>query len=155
MIKALNPLTPEWWTPPSEVGKEAPTAFKIRPLSSVEYFDVETYTDMEGNTRIRAHSVGHLLRCGLLDWRNFGTDAEPLAFTPGNKEESIQRLDFTTVADLVREIHERTLLREAEIKNSSRLRTSQPKPEGPSTAQPADGGATATSPTPHPSQGST
>lgn len=117
MLKALNPLTPEWYTPKEEEGKDNATRFKIRPLSGVEAMDLELYKDHEGNTRITGRSARTILRHGLTDWEHFGTDAEAVAFRPGNPDENIARLPQSIADELVAEIFRRTVVNEADRKN--------------------------------------
>jgi len=117
MLKALNPLTPDWFTPKAEEGKDNPTRFRIRPLSGVESMDLELYKDVEGNTRITGRSARTILRHGLIGWENFGTDAERVDFKPGNPDENIDRLAQEIADDVVAEIFRRTVMMEAERKN--------------------------------------
>jgi hypothetical protein len=117
MLKALNPLTPEWYTPKSDEGNDSPTRFKIRPLSGVEGMDLELFRDVEGNTRISGRSAKMILRHGLSDWENFGSDADKLDFKPGNPDENIARLPMAIADELVAEIFRRTVMQETERKN--------------------------------------
>jgi hypothetical protein len=117
MLKALNPLTPEWYTPKTEEGKDNPTRFKIRPLSGVEAMDLELFRDVDGNTRITGRSARTILRHGLIDWENFGTDAEKVVFKTGNPDENIARLPNEIADELVAEVFRRTVLMEADRKN--------------------------------------
>lgn len=117
MLKALNPLTPEWYTPRAEVAQQNPTRFRIKPLSGVEAMDLELFKDVEGNTRISGRSAKTILRHGLSDWENFGTDTETIPFKAGNPDENIARLSTDIADELVAEIFRRTVLQETERKN--------------------------------------
>jgi hypothetical protein len=117
MLKALNPLTPDWYTPKAEEGKDNPTRFRIKPLSGVEAMDLELFQDVEGNTRISGRSARTILRHGLSDWENFGTDTEKVPFKGGNPDENIARLPTGIADELVAEIFRRTVMMENERKN--------------------------------------
>ena len=87
-IKALNPCTPFWWTPPAEDGQAKATRFKIRGLDGNEqgYIFPEITVDPAARVvrGLTGKGVELVLGYGLLDWENFANDKGPVACVPGN-----------------------------------------------------------------------
>lgn len=88
-IKALQGITPVWWSPKSETtpkpdgdGKKDPNpaAFFLKPLTGPEMLEVQEYFDFD-NGSIKTPGLLLACRLGLADWRNIeGPDDDMLVF---------------------------------------------------------------------------
>lgn len=69
--KALDPITPFWWTPDDQKDDPKPARYKIRPLTGMQ--KIEINTDLKicpVGLIISAAGVRNVLRHGLLGWEN-------------------------------------------------------------------------------------
>jgi len=87
-IKALNPVSPRWYTPRAEEGQENPTRFKIRGLNGTEqgyvWPELRLDDELKTVTGMSGKGLELALRYGLVDWENFANDNGPVAFSPQN-----------------------------------------------------------------------
>ena len=87
-IKALNPVSPRWYTPRAEEGQENPTRFKIRGLNGTEqgyvWPELKVDDELKTVTGMSGKGLELALRYGLVDWENFANDKGPVAFSPQN-----------------------------------------------------------------------
>lgn len=115
-ITALNKVSPAWYTPECEREEEAPTKFKLRPLTPAERESVMDVMDAEGNLGIPPKNYGKVLRIGLLDWENFNDPetGKPMKASPVNHP----RIPGDIRLELASEILIRSGLSEEEQKNS-------------------------------------
>lgn len=65
-------LTPKWFTPTTEKDATTPKEFKIRPLTSVELWEVNSHMKMIDADHIGMSFDGQkaALKFGLVDWKN-------------------------------------------------------------------------------------
>jgi len=65
-------LTPKWFKPDTEKDKENPQEFKIRPLTSVELWEVNSHMKMIDADHIGMSFEGQkaAVKFGLIDWKN-------------------------------------------------------------------------------------
>lgn len=149
MLKALADLKPEWYVPLAERDAVTPTRFLLRPLDGVERLDVSFYRDENANLSLSSDAARAALKHGLQGWEHIlDTNGSPLHWNPVDRDANLKRLPAELVAELATEIFVRSVLSEAERKNSLSQPTSQPKTAGPSTAEPVPGENTAMTPTP-------
>lgn len=115
-IKALEGLTPTWFTPPGQDGDDKPTRFKCRPLDGNEYAEVADYVGFIGGG-LKIGAAGQLLclRYGLADWDGFEDSAGPVEFNMVN----IRRIPYSTRTALATHIFVSSNLSEDQEKNSS------------------------------------
>lgn len=147
MLKALNPLKAEWYTPMAERGERDATEFLLRPLSGVELFEVELYRDENNQPAVTERGGRALLKYGLQGWKNFNDDAGPVEFNKDRPETNLDRLPGPIASELAVELWVRSRLTDEQRKNLLLPPTSAPTPSDTS-AGVADGGGTATSETP-------
>ena len=148
MLKALNPLVPEWYTPEEEKEDPNPTEFLIRPLSGVERADVEFRHDELHGASMTERGARVCLKHGLRGWKNFQDSEGPVKFNDINPEENMRRLPLSLVTELAFQIWHKSHLNERALKNSQSVPTSAPTAKA-SDAEVADGGTTATKKTRH------
>lgn len=115
-IRASEPITPFWYTPKNEEGKENPTQFHLKPLTGVEMFEAEMHVE-DGDLKATAKGARAALRLGLLDWKNFSDSSGPVLFDKNDKDANLSRLPYGLAADLFRAIFEHSILTEAARKN--------------------------------------
>lgn len=69
--KAIDPITPFWWTPDDQKDDPKPVRYKIRPLNGMQRIEVNTDLKIGPlGLIISATGVRNVLRHGLLDWEN-------------------------------------------------------------------------------------
>ena len=109
-IKVLEGLTPDWFTPASELDAETPTRFKLKPLNGFEYMDVlgETAVNEHGHRMLNARGMRQAIKYGLVDWENF--DA------PFNQQ-SVGTIPTTYLIEIANEIINRSDLTGEKEKN--------------------------------------
>jgi len=113
-IKALDGITPSWYTPVTEKENgEQGAAFFLQPLSGPQLLEIQPHFDL-ANTTVRGPGLVLSCRYGLKGWRNIvdGKGAE-MAFNP-------MRIDFLPseiLAELGAEIIRMSMLDEDDIKN--------------------------------------
>lgn len=106
MIKALEVLAPTPYAPAGGDGDE-PVRFILRPLSGMEWLEVEYH--LPGNGRWNGAATKAALKCGLVGWENFADSAGPVPFL-ADKDANIARLSAALILELRREIESRTVL---------------------------------------------
>jgi len=148
MLKALNPLTGEWYIPRAERGKADAAEFLIRPLSGIERFEVELRRDENGNPALTERGGRAVLKYGLQGWKNISDKAGVVEFHAGDLEGNLSRLDLDITAELASEIWIRSSLTEEQRKNLLSPPMSPPM-ENNSIAQVAGGAGTVTIETAH------
>ena len=114
-IKALEGLTPTWYTPREEEdNKEQGAAFFLKPLTGPQLLEVQPHFDLE-NTTVRGPGLVMSVRFGLKGWKNVvDSKGAEMAFNP-------MRIDFLPseiLAELGAEILRMSMLGDDEIKNS-------------------------------------
>jgi len=117
-VKALNPFSPFWYTPPSEEGVEKPTKFKIRGLDGTQMGYVQPEMLFEGPGGLLSGLTGKGLEAaldyGLLDWESFENDAGPIAFHKVN----FKFIPFSMQAELATQIVAASWVNAAQKKTS-------------------------------------
>lgn len=107
-MKALNKVTPEWYTPKAAEEQENPARFMVRGLTGIEFVEVMPFVafDDEGGYMITVEAVKPLIKHGLVDWENIeGEDGKALPFGMQTKLAHIQA---DMLFELAKEIYNRT-----------------------------------------------
>jgi len=118
-IRAADPITPFWYTPVSEEGKENPTRFHLKPLDGVEMFGIRSMIkfDDDGQMVTTAACARTALRAGLIGWENFADSAgNPVTFD-ADRAINVARIPFEFVIELFSAIVNRSVLSETARKN--------------------------------------
>ena len=112
-INALAPLVPTWFTPEGQ-STDAPTRFRVRPLSGAEYGDVSDHVSVQGErTYIANAGRERCLQHALIGWENFVDASGPLEFNAVN----LARIPYLTRMALVAHIMEISSLSGEQVKN--------------------------------------
>lgn len=115
-IRAASPVTPFWWSPEAP-NDENPatdlTAFHIRALTGLEYFDANSeMKHSDGYILTTSMGVRRILGPGLLNWRNLkdpSTNAD-VAFDKNDLEANVRQLTANTLQAVCTRIMEASRL---------------------------------------------
>ena len=118
-IRAADPITPFWYTPKSEEGKDSPTRFHLRPLNGVELFGVRSSIKVEADGQLvtTASCARETLRAGVIGWENFMGPDGPVQFDVADRGDNVNRIPFAMVGELFSEIINHSTLTETVRKN--------------------------------------
>ena len=118
-IRAADPVTPFWYTPKSEEGKDSPTRFHLKPLDGIEMFAVRSMIkfDEDGQLITTPECARAVLRTGLLGWENFANASGPVVFDAVERTGNLAHFDFDMVSELFSAVINRSVLSEAARKN--------------------------------------
>lgn len=109
-LKAIDPITPFWWSPetPDQVPPPPETTqFHICGLTGIQYIDANSEMRFtEGRVITSAAGVRKVLKFCLLGWRNFRNSAGEVAFSDSNMEENIAQMPAQLLTQVVTRIFE-------------------------------------------------
>lgn len=102
-------ITPEWFTPSTEVKKKVPRQFKVRGLSPLEAMDVYVYMTQVGTSDFRFTGEGLriALRLGLLDWKDH-KDKDGKAIKYALDDDTLNTFDVIVLVTIARKIMEKS-----------------------------------------------
>ena len=105
-MKAASIVTATWYTPKSEEGKDAPTRFKLRGLTGIEFLEVSEHVKLKkGKWSFNVEAQKISLKYGLVDWEKFTDENGDVAFSY-DYEINLSRLPATIIRELSNEIIE-------------------------------------------------
>ena len=117
-IKTKATITPYWYTPKQEEGVVNGTRFQLKPLTGVEFQDVELHKDASGQWRAQARSVYSVLDHALVGWDNVLDDAgQRVEFDRFNKKDCIDKLPAEVVSELFADVLIKSRVSEDQEKN--------------------------------------
>ncbi len=85
MIKALQGIKPEWWTPPGQEEGEEPARFLWKPLDGFKALEVLQHGQMglDGVLKLTPEGIKKAVQFGVVDWENVVdvVTGEPIKFS--------------------------------------------------------------------------